>query len=69
MKTKQTIQYAIISKDEPLAVHSIGYHGESGKKRAQARIDNGECAKFWSDKEQAVKGFRVVDQSATGYGA
>lgn len=43
MKTETKISYKIVEKSNPLAVHSIGYWGEDGKKRAQARIDSKDC--------------------------
>jgi len=43
-------RYKIAERDDKNAVHSIGYHGESGKERAQKRIDSGECIKYWTNK-------------------
>ena len=55
------MRYKIVSKDDPMAVHSVGYYGESGRKKAQERCDNGYCARHWSDREQAEHGFMVVE--------
>jgi len=42
------MKYKIVEKDNKLAVHSIGYYN---KEKAQARIDSGECIKYWMNKE------------------
>ena len=41
--------YKIVAKTDRLAVHSIGYFGEEGRKKAQDRIDSGCCSKYWMD--------------------
>ena len=53
-------KYKIVAKNDKLAMHSSGYYGEQGKEKAQGKIDSGECAKYWADKEQAKQGFIVV---------
>lgn len=54
-------KYKIVAKNDKLAVHSVGYHGEQGRDKAQRKIDSGECAKYWADKEQARQGFIVIN--------
>lgn len=54
-------KYKIVAKNDHLAVHSVGYYGVSGREKAQNRVDSGDCAKFWMDKEQARQGFIVVE--------
>lgn len=54
------MNYKIVAKADPLAIHSIGYHGESGRIKAQSRVDSGECGQFWTDKALVAKGFKVV---------
>ena len=41
------MRYKIVEKDNNLAVHSIGYYS---KEKAQNRIDQGECIKYWINK-------------------
>lgn len=57
-------KYKIVAKNNNLAVHSVGYYGDGGKKKAQGRIDSGYCARHWADKEQAKRGFIVVVDDA-----
>lgn len=45
------MQYIITEKENKNAVHSVGYWGEQGKKKAQARIDKGECIRYWTNKK------------------
>ena len=45
------MKYKIVEKDNIHAVHSVGYHGDSGKELAQQRIDLGECKKYWARKD------------------
>lgn len=52
-------EYKIVAKNDPHAVHSIGYFGECGKQKAQGLCDNGYCARHWANKEQAKAGFKV----------
>ena len=42
--------YKIVQKNNPNLVHSVGYHGEEGKQKAQNRIDTGEAIKYYTDK-------------------
>lgn len=45
------MKYKIVDATDYNAVHSIGYHGESGKAIAQERIDSGACNKHgWLQK-------------------
>ena len=53
-------EYKIVAKNNPHAIHSVGYFGDYGRRKAQKRCDSGECARYWMDKEQAKIGFRVV---------
>ena len=43
-------QYKIVERDNNLAVHSLGYYGCEGKKKAQQRIDDGYCIRHWINK-------------------
>ncbi len=52
--------WKIVEKDDRLAVHSTGYHGDSGKQRAQERIDSGYCIRHWLNKKAA---FIVVPEN------
>lgn len=47
----KTTSWKIVEKKDRLAVHSIGYHGESGKLKAQERIDSGYCIRHWLNKK------------------
>jgi hypothetical protein len=48
--------FKIVEKGDHHAVHSIGYFQ---KEKAQARIDSGECIKYWTNKEAE---FEVIEQ-------
>lgn len=54
------MKYKIVEKNDIYSIHSIGYYGDEGKKKAQQRIDTGECRKYWSDKS---KEFIVVEDN------
>ncbi len=40
--------YKIVEKNNHNAVHSVGYFS---KEKAQKRIDDGECKKYWINKD------------------
>lgn len=42
------MRYKIVEKNNPLAVHSVGYYD---KEKAQERINSGDCKKYWMNKE------------------
>lgn len=44
------MEYMIIEKGNPLAIHSVGYFGESGRIIAQERVDSGYCSRYgWAN--------------------
>lgn len=44
------MKYKIVEKNNRLAVHSSGYYGDSGKKKAQQRVGSGYCSRHWFNK-------------------
>lgn len=49
------MKYKIVEKDNELALHSNGYYGDRGKKKAQDRIDGGYCIRHWINKDAEFK--------------
>jgi hypothetical protein len=41
------MEYKIVLENDPLAVHSVGYYGDRGRKKAQDRVDSGYCGRHW----------------------
>lgn len=51
------MRYKIVEKENNLAVHSVGYYS---KENAQKRIDDGECIKYWINKDAK---FEVIEDN------
>lgn len=49
--------YKIVEIGNENAVHSVGYYD---REKAQARIDSGECLKYWSNKDAKFKVVEVI---------